>query len=200
MVLAADKDIEAAIRGVLARPEAAGIRPTTSDVFVEPGRDPGCFHRAEEVLLPLRESYSRALVVLDAAWDGAPAQNASELEQLMSERFARRSLADWVRPVVIGPELEVWVWSDSPNVANALGWGSASENLRSFLEAGGFWPAGSAKPPDPKRAFEEACRKVRLPTSSAVFTRLAAQVSFNRCEDPSFNRLKDVLREWFGRS
>lgn len=200
MVVAADKNIEAAIKGVLARPEALGIRATTSDLFVDPGRDPGCFHRAEEFLLPLRGNYSRALVVLDAAWDGAPAQNARELEQRMMERFARRNLAGWVEPIVIGPELEVWVWSDSPNVANALGWGSASEDLRRFLEAGGFWPAGSAKPPDPKRAFEEACRKVRLPTSSAVFTRLAAQVSFNRCEDPSFNRLKDVLRQWFGRS
>ena len=42
VILAADKDMEHAPSGLLARPRALGIRPIAFDVFVHPEHDPGC--------------------------------------------------------------------------------------------------------------------------------------------------------------
>src|SRR6266542_2862642 len=107
--LAADKNIEAAVRGLLARPEALDIRDVTYDVFVHPRRDPGCYHEAHVFLRAFRRDYAHALVVFDRAWEGAPAQEAALLEGAVRERLGTD---DWADVVVIDPELEVWVWSD----------------------------------------------------------------------------------------
>jgi hypothetical protein len=50
VILAADKDMEFALRGLLARPEALGMRPVDLDLFVEPDHDPGCALRGVEFL------------------------------------------------------------------------------------------------------------------------------------------------------
>jgi hypothetical protein len=52
--LVADKNIEAAIEGILQRPSALGIREVQFEVIVHPNRDPGCFHQASELLAGYR--------------------------------------------------------------------------------------------------------------------------------------------------
>ncbi|HEY4589423.1 MAG TPA: hypothetical protein VII86_09345, partial [Thermoanaerobaculia bacterium] len=99
--------------------------------------------------------------------------------------------------VVISPELESWVWSDSPHVERALGWDRGPAPLRSWLQEKGLLEAGAAKPAQPKEAVELALKTVRTPRSSSIYLELARSVSTDRCTDPAFLKLKRCLREWF---
>jgi len=196
--LLADKSIEAAIDGVLRRPEALGIRAIEFETVVHPRRAPGCFHEAGELLAGYTARAGHALVVLDREWKGAPASTGSELERLLEETLRPIGSADWARAVVIDPELEVWVFSDSPHVAAALGWPTSVADLRAALENEGLWDAGRSKPQDPKAAVNWVLRRANRPRSSSTYRALASKVGVRRCEDRSFLRLVELLRGWFG--
>lgn len=99
--------------------------------------------------------------------------------------------------VVIDPELESWVWSDSVQVDHALGWDGRIPALRAWLTDEGFAFNSQGKPDQPKDAMEAALKSVGKPRSSAVFAALAARVSLSRCVDPSFVRFKELLKGWF---
>jgi len=77
LCLVADKNMEAAVSGLLSRPKALGIRPIAPELIVHPEHDPGCFHDGVEFLRGLRSRAERALVMLDLAWQGVPAESAS---------------------------------------------------------------------------------------------------------------------------
>jgi hypothetical protein len=192
--LAADKNIEAALRGLFERPQALGLRGFDFDVFVHPRRDPGCYHEGHEFLRPHQDDYRHGLVVFDRAWEGAPTQNAIALEASVR---ARLGPSGWADVVVIDPELEVWVWSDSPNVDAALGWSERNPDLRAWLSSNRLWAANEPKPRDPKAAVEAALHEVRKPRSAAIYAQLARTVSVDRCVDASFSRLRNLLRGWF---
>jgi hypothetical protein len=55
--LVADKNMEAALRGLLERHQALRLRQLSFDLQVHPRRDPGCYNAAHEFLQPLRASY-----------------------------------------------------------------------------------------------------------------------------------------------
>jgi hypothetical protein len=196
--LLADKSMEAAMDAVLRRPEALGIRAIEFETVVHPRRDPGCFHEAGELLAGYTAHAEHALVVLDREWKGAPANTGSELERLLEDSLRLVGSADWARAVVIDPELEVWIFSDSPHVAAALGWPTSVADLRAALENEGLWEAGRSKPQDPKAAMDWALRRANRPRSSSTYRSLAAKVGVRRCEDRSFLRLVELLRGWFG--
>lgn len=147
VALVADRSIEAGIRGLLSRPRALGIRSVEFEVFTHPGRDPGCYHRAHDFLRPLSRQFRRALVIFDRAWEGAPLQDPQALEADVRERLRYGGGADWADVVVINPELEAWVWSDSPHVDECLGWHGRVPSLREWVREKGLWPEGAAKPP-----------------------------------------------------
>jgi hypothetical protein len=196
LLVVADKSIEQALRGILSRPHSLGIRPLTFDVRVHPGRDPGCYETGHELAALSAREAEHALVVFDLAWQGAPATTAQPLEELVEQRLAPL----WGtrgRCVVIAPELEVWVWSDSPHVGHILGWADRQPSLRAWLTQQGLWSADALKPTDPKGAFERAIAVSRIPLSSAIFRLLAEKVSLAQCHDSSFARLATVLRAWF---
>ena len=105
---------------------------------------------------------------------------------------------------MIDPEVEVWVWSDSPEVARVLGWGSDFRALRAWLTSRRLWlPRRRRKPQDPKNddakgdgSGEEPSRKARR--SSSKFHDLATTVDFSGCSDPAFVELTRTLRDaWF---
>lgn len=192
--LVADNNIKAALRGLFGRPRALGLRAIDFDIFVHFRRDSGCCHEAHEFLRPHRHGYRHGLVVFDRDWDGAPSRNALELEATVRGRLGDDG---WADVVVIDPELEAWVWSDSPHVAEALGWRARNPPLRSWLEALSLWKAGQPKPSDPKAAVESALREVRVPRSSAIYETLAKRVSVERCTDASFKRFRERLTGWF---
>lgn len=197
--LLADKSIEATIDSILRRPNALGIRTIEFETVVHPRRDPGCFHEAAELLAGYTSRARQALIVLDRAWMGAPSDSAADLLASLEEALDRVGPVDWAHAVVIDPELEAWVFSDSPHVSNALGWPTSTAEMRAALENEGLWASGHLKPSDPKAAVDWVLRRAKRPRSSSIYRALASNVGFKRCSDPSFLRLGDLLRGWFGK-
>jgi hypothetical protein len=198
VIVAADGSIEAAMRGVLSRHEALGIRPVTYDVFTHVHRDPGCLLEADDLLRPLACRYRYALVAFDRLGSGRHDLGRQALQQLVVTRVSQAAWRGRVRVLVLDPELEAWVWSDSPQVDRCLGWSGRIPALRQWLAAEGLWPPERPKPPDPKVAFRAALREAGRPVSSAIFADLARSVSLHRCTDPAFAELRGILQGWFG--
>ena len=193
----ADKNMATATSALLARPISLGIREISAKVLVHHQRDPGCYHRPQLLLNGFRSQASHALVVLDHDWDGVPTDSAEMLESELEARLAQIDLAPWAVPIVIYPELESWVWGDSPHVDKALGWQGRSPRLRDALREQGLWPAADPKPPDPKAAVEWAVRETRIPRSSSIYREIARLASTRNCKDRAFLRFRDTLQEWF---
>jgi hypothetical protein len=194
VVVVADGGIEQAVRGILSRPERLRIRPLLGLDFPKLRQlDAGTFELGHELAKPYRKTHRHALVILDTAWDGAPsaAQIVDKVEFELGKTWGDRG-----RCIAIDPELEVWLWSDSPHVAAALGWDNMID-LRTWLASKGLWPDGIPKPLDPKAAYLAAIREKRVPRSNATFTEIASKISFSRCQDGAFRRLTAILSEWF---
>ena len=197
VVLVADKNIEFAVKGLLSRPRALGVRPITSDLFVHPYRDPGCLLDGHSFLRPLVNRYLYALVIFDREGCGRERLSREELEQQVKDRLSQSGWGDRAASIVLDPELEIWVWSDSPHVDSVLGWSGRQPDLRTWLAEKGFVEANAPKPNRPKEAIQEALRLVRKHRSSALYFQLATRVSVNRCVDPSFSKFKAILKNWF---
>lgn len=199
VVLVPDRNTEFAVRGILARPQALGVRKVSSDIFVHVGRDSGCFLGSHDFLRPMCQNFRHALVIFDRVGCGQEDHPREEIEETVGLKLAVSGWEDRAAVVVIDPELEAWVWSESPQVASCLGWTSDLPNLRRWLTEHGWWPSSSLKPPDPKLAVEQVLREVRKPRSSAIYEQLARRVGFQRCTDPAFLKFRHIMREWFGR-
>lgn len=197
LCLVADRNMSAAISGLLSRPESLGIQTIEYELETHPRRDPGCFYEGAELLVSQRSEAEHALVVLDHAWDGAPADSGHQLEALLEGRLAEAGIEGWARAVVIEPELEAWVFSGSIHVSEALGWKGRDPGLREALASQRLWPDDHDKPPDPKAAIEWALRQVRVARSSSIYGELASKVSTTNCTDRAFVRFRQTLREWF---
>lgn len=195
VVLAADKDAETALRAVLRRKEALGVREIVADFFVHPERDPGVRTRAGDFLRSFLGSHQYALVVLDREGCGREGLSRQQLENEIETKLEKSGWKGRARAIVIDPELEAWVWADSPHVARALGWPNAGQ-LRRFLQGEGFTRV-AGKPPKPKEAMGAALRQARRPRSSSIYAQIAEKVSLLRCHDPAFRRLRDALGQWF---
>ena len=197
IVLCADKKIQASVQAILARPQAIRIRPITYIVEVMVGKnDPGCFNNPHGYLKPRRSESDHALVVFDRQWDGAPDISAVEMEQAVCDKL-RPMWGQSCGVVVIDPELEVWAWSNSPHVDEVLGWRDKRPGLREWLQAEGILAPGQVKPADPKAAIEKAVVKAQRRWTAGTCKTLAAKVGLERCQDPSFGRLKSILQGWF---
>ncbi len=196
IVLCADKKIEATIAGLLDRPEALRIRRVQFVINVHPQRDPGCYHQGAAFLRPLRSFFEHALIVFDRSWEGAPPEAVDGLTGDLEGRLSR-TWGQAAGAVAIDPELEAWVWSDSPHVDAILGWEGRIPSLRAWLASNGLWEAHSPKPSNPKAAVELAIREVRGRWTAALCRRLAESVSVDRCRDLSFAKLRGLLTKWF---
>jgi hypothetical protein len=195
ILLVADRDQEATMRSLLQRPQALGIKKVSFDVRVHPRRDPGCRLEAHEFLRPFARQYRHALVIFDHAGCGREELTATELEGEVCAGI-RPIWEDRAAVVVVDPEIEIWIWSQSPHVARAVGWEKKQPPLRQWLRERGLW-GDAPKPPDPKAAMEAALREVRRPRSSSIFGEIAGRASVEGCSDLSFGRCRQVLDGWF---
>lgn len=198
VVLVADADMRLTIETLLRRSQSFNIRAVSYEIFSHPERDPGCFRKAVDFLVPFSRRYRYALVLFDRHGCGREQDRREELEQDVEERFADTDWRDRVAAIAIDPELEIWVWSDSPEVDRVLGWTGRSPSLREWLqEEKNLWPVGLPKPDDPKKAMRSALKDVRKPVSSSLFRDLAKTVGIRRCADPAFDKFKATLANWF---
>lgn len=197
VILVADKNMEFAIRGILSRCQSIGIYPPKFDIFVNAKRDPGCLRISHDLLRPYTNLYRYALVMFDREGSGAEQFSAQNLEQRVEGLLAQNGWPGRAIAIVIDPELENWVWSDSPQVDLVLGWANSEVNLRSWITQQGFLKEGELKPNRPKEAVTAALKIARKPRSSAIYHQIAQIVNLQRCSDPSFLKLKIVLKSWF---
>lgn len=197
VVLVPDKQMEAALKALLQRPEALKIRGIDFEIVVHPRRDPGCRGESSGLLSVFASRASFCLVVFDHEGCGEHQSTREELEDKVESSLAANGWDGRCAVVVISPELEAWVWSDSPVVDQALGWSGVTPSLRDWLRAKGYLQPDESKPVDPKRTLEAALRQVRKRRSSSIYGELATRVSVSRCADPSFEKLKAILVQWF---
>ncbi len=196
LVLAADKNMEAVFQELLKRSHSLGIRSIDFDVRVHPQRDPGCYKDGPEWLRAQQHGHEYLLLCLDFAWEGHEHQTAADLRVALLHRLERYGLASKSDVLVIEPELEQWLFVDSPHVAKGLGYDNFAE-LRQTLEDAGLWPPGSPKPGDPKEAVERLLENKHVPRSSSIYRRIARKVSLAGCQDPAFRHLRQCLSQWF---
>jgi len=199
IAVVADGDTEAALRAVLVRHDSLQIRPITVDIQRHLHRDAGCRSDAHNLLRLSVGRYLHALVVFDHEGSGREMESAPALEAEVEQRLAANGWDDRAAAIVVEPELEAWVWSDSSEVDAVLGWSGRSPSLRQWLHANPtWWPRDRKKPTRHKEALDGALRAVMRQRSQTIFEDLASRVALSRCIDPSFTKLKLLLRDWFG--
>ena len=119
------------------------------------------------------------------------------LQDSLNEEFARSDWGERAKAIVLAPELEVWIWSDSPHVDEVAGWQGREPALRRWLVEQGYLQEGEEKPIRPKEAFEAALREVQKPRSASLYLQIAENVSLRRCTDTAFMEFKSILSNWF---
>jgi hypothetical protein len=199
IILVADIGMEAAVRGILSRPHSLGIGNVEADIYRHPQKDPGCRTDGVSFLDPFSNQYEHALLIFDFTGCGDESTPAYEQEESLKKSMDGTWGEGGAEVVIIEPELDVWVWSDSPHVDNVIGWRGRHPALRPWLQEKGFLAPGSAKPEQPKEALGAALRLVKKPRSSSIYFELAQRVSLERCDDQAFLRLKAILKRWFRR-
>jgi len=197
VILVADKDMEAALKGLLSRTIALGCREIDYEPYVHIERDPGCLRNSHTFLRPMVKHFEHALVVFDHQGCGREQTDSQELERQVEDNLAANGWGERARAICLVPELEAWVWSASPHVPSVLGWSHNSDTLREWLVEHGWWSPAEPKPTKPKEAMEAVLRVTGLPRSSSVYCRLAERVSLGPCQDSGFMKLQGTLQEWF---
>lgn len=201
--LLADTNMHAAFEGFFSRP---GFHKSLGcgefdfdprlDIKVAAGdNDSGLYTRGHELLRTFHQTYRRAVMVLDAEWEGSPSAEA------IKEHITRQiQTTEWengtFRVIVIDPELENWIWQRNDHVARGLGFDSM-QVLMEDPDIQRAWPKDSPKPNQPKDILELLLRKRRIPRSSAIYRKITSQVSVRNCQDTAFQELTCTLRTWF---
>lgn len=197
VALVPGKDDRETLEGLFGRHQAMRMRAIRREILVHPGRDPGCFREAPAVLQVYQRRARFALAMFDHEGSGQEARPPREVAGEVEDRLRLSGWDDRARALVVVPELETWVWSDSPHVDTVLGWQGRRPALREWLRETGRVPEGRVKPESPKECFDDAIREARVQRSSALFRQLAERVSLSRCQDPCFAALRDILTAWF---
>lgn len=197
IALVADNYMRLTIEGLLGRPHRLETRPITAEVITPAGWfDAGVYKRCHDFLRSQQKFASFALVVLDRKGCGRDAPREL-IEEDLEARLASSGWPGRSAAIVIDPELEAWVWSDSPHVDRALKWTKGRPQLEVWLAQNGFSRPGQQKPHLPKKAVQKLLSLSKTPPSPSIYRELAEQVSFKRCTDPAFLKLKQVLQHWF---
>lgn len=195
IVLVADGQQKRTLETLLAkRTQSLSIREIEFEVFSHPQKDPGVYKQAHLFLAPYHTQYQYSIIVLDSAWEGAPSA-----DDLRDEIFSNVSRYGWEKRcevIVIQPELEAWVWSNSSEVYKVLR--ITHQDTCTLGQKHGYWPPIQDKPSDPKALLKLVLRKQRRPLSASIFKALAESVSLNKCKDSEFLRFKKILKAWFG--
>lgn len=196
VILVADKNMQYALRGALARPEALGIRAINFDFRTHMGRDGGARTTGAEMLALERRRFAHALLMFDLEGCGAdPGQTAEDLESSLDEQLG----VTWgahAKSIVIDPELDIWLWGADSTLRDLLQW-PLDGGIRAWLQAQGFAFDTRGKPKRAKEALEALVRIHRLPRSSALYEKITSRISLRRCSDPAFVRLRTALKAWF---
>lgn len=196
IVLVPDNNIKHGIAELLSRTNSLNMRPISFDIFVHPERDPGIYRKATEFLRPFIDRYAYALICFDHEGCGQENVPTDKLAMEVKERLERNGWQNRAAVIIFDPEVEAWIWTESQHLANEMGWDDY-QSLKNWLIKMDLWQTGAIKPNRPKEAFEAALRKKRIPRSSSIYKEIAKKVSLTKCQDQSFNSMKQILLDWF---
>ena len=194
VALVSDGTIKSTLEQLLGRDRSFGIRNVDADIFVHPHHDPGVLKNAGKFLAPYLNRYHYALVIFDLEGSGQEIKSAQKLQSIVQKQLNDTGWKDRSGVVVIDPELEVWVWTDSPHVSSVLG--IQYQFLKDLLINNAT--TINNKPSNPKKLMEEILLHSRIPRSSSLYAKLAKNVGLKHCSDPAFCQLRDYLTSWFG--
>lgn len=169
------------------------------DIKVARGQnDPGVYTRAAELLRPFAGEYRHIVLIVDEEWDGSP--GADEIRTRLQAHLAAVGWTDTGLALVVRPEADIWLWTDTDHTAQALGWPGWSE-LSQALRAENWLQEESIKPERPKEAAEWALKHgvENIKRSSALYRRVTSKVAVSRCTDDSVEALIATLQTWFPR-
>lgn len=169
------------LKGIINKPKAIGIRSISVDIFVESGHDPACALRGVQFLSAFAGQYEHGLLMFDHEGSGKEGLAKDQLQKELNNQFTRSSWGERAKAVVISPELEAWVWSDSPHVEDVAGWRYRNPGLRPWLIENGWLQHNEVKPEHPKEAFVAALREAKISRSASLYHQIAERVSFRRC-------------------
>ncbi len=196
IILVADLDQESALFGLLGRHMSLKTKPITYDIRRHPGRDSGCRTQGCEFLRTFCRQYRNAILLFDLEGSGRDQHSVETIENHLSQQLSINGWGDRARCIVIVPELEAWVWSESLAVDVVLGWTPLAD-LRGWLRGENWLAPGEFKPSRPKEALHAALKQVGKKSVAPLYRKLAEKVSFQYCTDRSFVRLLTALRTWF---
>jgi hypothetical protein len=197
VIVVADKNMEAAMRGILSRNHSLGIREVSYKILPHMHRDSGCRLGGHSLLKSFITRCTYAIVMFDREGCGRENLMREELETLVENNLADSGWADRSIALVLDPELEAWVWKDSRHVEVALGWDGKQPNLYTWLHDHGYINDEVQIPQRPKEAMEAVLKVVHKPRSSSTYLKLAQTVGLRHCNNPTFLKLKATLQQWF---
>jgi len=197
VLLVPDADLENTLSGLLNRHASLKTRPIRHLIRRHQGRDPGCRTLGVDFLRMYSSTVSHAVLIFDLHGSGGESVGATLLETDLEARLSANGWQDRAAVIVIDPELENWVWSQSPHVDRVVGWTGRIPSLRDWLVSESLAVDARSKPIDPKEAFHRALRTAQKRPSPALYRELAGRVSFDQCSDRAFVKLVDRLRTWF---
>ena len=198
IVLAADKDIEQSVRGILSDHARIGIRAITYDVIVHPEHDPGVLKRPQELLRSMIRRAGHALAIFDYEGCGQTSSR-EEVERIVEQRLLANGWDGRAAAISIDPELENWlgICIDSRIAASILGWPVGGKSFRDYLIELSCLRPGQRRLNRPKEALRAALRVAKVPKSSSLYFKIAIEADIERCTDASFEKLVRFLRLWF---
>lgn len=194
-IVVADKNMDFALKGILSRPEALGIRKIRHRTIQHSGRDGGVRISGPALLAVQERDFEHGLLLLDFEGSGSTRDDAIALEAELDEAL----VATWgnrAKAIAIEPELDSWVWGSDNLLKDVLDW-KESEAIRDWLRSRGFQFSQPGKPERPKEAIDRVMRHVHQPRSSSLYQKITQKISLTRCVDPAFLRLKAALGRWF---
>lgn len=201
IVLVADKSMKITVETLIAgRSDALGIRhlqPADYDVIAYQAHDSGVYLTGHEFLRTQRNRYRYGLLICDRYGCGQEERSREELEAQMEENLNQSGWGNGrAAAVVIDPELEVWVWTESPHVEDVLGWRGRQPALRDWMRSNGYLAEGRSKPAQPQDCLQGALATVNKARSPALFREIAQKVSLQRCNDGAFRKFVSTLKSW----
>ena len=195
VVLVADKNMQFALQGALARPQALGVRPFTFEFRSHMGRDGGVRTTGADVLAREATRFRHALMLLDFEGCGqeedAPLVIEAQLDQKLQMVWNASAKA-----IVISPEVDAWLWGNDAVLRDALHW-PQDGSIRDWLRGKGFAFNADEKPVRPKEALDAMRSVHKQPRSSAMYEKVTKRISLQNCTDAAFIRLRAQLQAWF---
>ena len=137
------------------------------------------------------------LLMFDHEGSGKEKIERNSLQNDLNSKLSQSGGEDRARAIVLEPELEVWIWSDSSQVDRVLGWQDKESKLRPWLIQREWLKEGATKPSRPKEALGATLREACKSRSASLYKRLAETVCVRRCTDVAFIEFCAILRKWF---